>query len=386
MKIIYPYPMHISNGYTYMLSIIQFLNALAELLPIDLLSLDSRIDIENYLSNNLGLELHENLNIIQTSNKKFGIKSNKIFFIHNVRKHLNKFKSEHIIVYTRDFKQMRLVIKNSNHLYPKARFIFEVHQILSQNYSREKEFVKAKEMREIENFVFSNVDGLICITSTLSSEIKRVFPNCIKNQIVLPVGFNKNFLSTSHRHNKKYDIIYSGNFSKWKGLETLIEAISIIKNEYHRNINAVLIGSNEETKNHYGDVAKKLKVFSSIKIVNRVEHKNIYDYISKSKIGVLSNNYDADGMLFTSPLKLYEYLGAGLKVVVSKLPSIESNIDESLVYYALPENSKSFAQAIIKALDDVNFDSAYVKNFAKQYTWEARAIKFKEFLNENFDN
>ncbi|MDC0239216.1 glycosyltransferase [Candidatus Thioglobus sp.] len=185
---------------------------------------------------------------------------------------------------------------------------------------------------------------------------------------------------------EKYDIIYSGNFSKWKGLEILIEAISIIKHKYHCNVNAVLIGSNEETKKHYGDLAKKLKVFSSITIVNRVEHKKIYDYISNSKIGVLSNKYDADGELFTSPLKLYEYLGAGLKVVVSKLPSIESNIDKSLVYYASPENSKSFAQAIIKALDDVNFDSEYVKDFAKQYTWKARAIKFKEFLNENFDN
>ena len=30
MKIIYPYPMQISKGYTYMLSIIQFLNTLAK--------------------------------------------------------------------------------------------------------------------------------------------------------------------------------------------------------------------------------------------------------------------------------------------------------------------------------------------------------------------
>ncbi len=29
-------------------------------------------------------------------------------------------------------------------------------------------------MKELEDFVFSNADDLICITSTLSSEIKKV--------------------------------------------------------------------------------------------------------------------------------------------------------------------------------------------------------------------
>jgi glycosyltransferase involved in cell wall biosynthesis len=112
-----------------------------------------------------------------------------------------------------------------------------------------------------------------------------------------------------------------------------------------------------------------------------VEHKNIYNYISLSKVGVLSNKYDADGLLFTSPLKLYEYLGSGLKVVVSRLPSIESNIDQSLVYYATPESPHSFAKEILNALDDETFDFNKVKDFSKNYTWESRAKNFIEFIS-----
>ena len=55
--------MQISKGHTYMLSIIQFLNALAELNPIDLLCLDNEESISKYLNNNLGVELNSNLNI-----------------------------------------------------------------------------------------------------------------------------------------------------------------------------------------------------------------------------------------------------------------------------------------------------------------------------------
>ncbi len=104
--------MHISNGYTYMLSIIQFLNTLAESVTVELLCLDSREDIKNYLNSNLGIDLHSNLKVVKISNKRFGIKSNKIFFIRNVLKYLDQYKKERLVVYTRDFKQMRLSIKN----------------------------------------------------------------------------------------------------------------------------------------------------------------------------------------------------------------------------------------------------------------------------------
>ncbi len=373
--------MHISNGYTYMLSIIQFLNTLAEIVPVELLCLDSRGDIKKYLNNNLGVRLNDNLKVVTISNKRFGVKSNKLFFISNVLKYLKQYKSEKLVVYTRDFKQMRLAIKNLKQTYSNVKFIFEVHQILSQNYCRGGEYKKAKEMKELEDFVFSNVDGLICITSTLSSEIKKVFPVCTHKHHILPVGFNKDFLNIQHQEGKKYDVIYSGNFSEWKGLDILVEAISIIKHQYNRNIKAVLIGANDQTKQQYENQAKELGVFDNIEIVNRVEHKKIYNYIARSKLGVLSNKYDADGLLFTSPLKLYEYLGAGIKVVVSRLPSIESNIDESLVYYATPENPESFAKEIIKALDDKSFNAQMVKDFAKDYTWKARADKFIQFIS-----
>jgi len=380
MKIIYPYPMHISNGYTYMLSIIQFLNTLAEIVTVELLCLDSREDIKDYLKNNLNVDLHSNLKVITISNKKFGIKSNKLFFIANVLKYLKQLKSEKLIIYTRDFKQMRLAIKNLKGNTSNIKFVFEAHQILSQNYCREGEYKKAKEMKELENFVFSNADDLICITSTLSSEIKKVFPACTNNHHILPVGFNKDFLNIEQNTNIKYDVIYSGNFSHWKGLDVLVEAISIIKHQYNRDIKAVLIGANDQTKQQYENQAKELGVFDNIEIVKRVEHKKIYDYISQSKIGVLSNNYDADGLLFTSPLKLYEYLGSGLKVVVSRLPSIESNIDQSLVYYATPENPHSFAKEILDALDDDTFDTNKIKEFSKNYTWESRSKSFMEFI------
>ena len=65
---------------------------------------------------------------------------------------------------------------------------------------------------------------------------------------------------------------------------------------------------------------------------------------------------------------------------MSRLPSIESAIDPSLVYYTTPENPKSFAKKILYALDDESFDALNVRNFAKDFTWEARARNFVKIL------
>jgi len=62
-----------------MLSIIQFLNALAERVQVDLLSLDSREDIKNYLEQDLGVQLHANLNVVQMTIKDLRLRVIRYF-------------------------------------------------------------------------------------------------------------------------------------------------------------------------------------------------------------------------------------------------------------------------------------------------------------------
>ena len=380
MKIVYPYPMHISKGYTYMLSIIQFLNTLANFISVDLLCLDDKATLSKFLQENLGIKLNKNLNVIQISNKRFGIKSNKFFFIKGTINHLKNIKSERIILYTRDLKQMRLCIKKIKNLKRSVEFIFEAHQILSKNYERENNIKQSQRMRKLESFVFSNVDCLLCITETLSQDIKKSFVDCSKNHLILPVGFDKKFLSTTHK-NKKYDVLYAGNFSKWKGLDSLIEAISLIKQTKYKNISVVLIGADKNSKTYYEDKSKSLGLDNNITILNRIKHKKIFQYLSVSKIGVVPTSSEGDGLLYTSPLKLYEYLGSGMKVVSSRLPSIESNIPDHIVYYSNPDDPESLASSIVLALEDQNFNYDKVKNFAKKYTWDKRAERLLDFIS-----
>ncbi len=68
------------------------------------------------------------------------------------------------------------------------------------------------------------------------------------------MGFNKDFLKIEHENSKSYDVVYTGSFSSWKGLDTLISALSIIKREYKKDIRAVLIGADKKTRIKYSKI------------------------------------------------------------------------------------------------------------------------------------
>jgi len=381
MKIYYPYPMRLSNGYSYMLSILQFLNSLADYYQVEILSLDSEHEIDEYFDRVLNLKRNKNLNVKTISNKFLFIKSNKIFFFRNIKKYLNSKTNEKICIYSRDFKQMRLCLKKFRR-FENFLFIFEVHQILSENHISKGNLKAGKEMYKLEKFVFKNVDFLIPITKTLRSEIRKKFDISTNMELVLPVGFNKEFLK-KNTFKKIYDVIYAGNFSRWKGLDILIKAIEIIKKKYFIDINVLLVGAREHERLELEQKCIDKDIIKNVEILNRVNHREILTFLRKSKIGVIPNRYIDDGAFYTSPLKLYEYLGVGLKIVVADLPSINSAIDSSLVYYFQPENPQKLAEKIIFALNDDSFCEQTLKEYAQSFTWESRAKNFNTFLNEN---
>ena len=384
IKVIYPYPMKLSNGYSYMLSILQFLNSLSNYYEVILLSLDKESEIKRYFKNILNIEFNKNLKIVTISNKFFFLKSNKLFFFRNLKKYIiNNYSNERLLIYSRDLKQMKLCLEKLRNR-KRISFAFEAHQILSENYKKKGEKDNAKKLERLEKFVFRNVDLLISITGTLEIEIQKKY-NSKAKLLILPVGFNEDFL-LAKKNQIDTDVIYTGNFSDWKGLDILIEAVSIIKYTYEKNIRVKLVGARVNDQIKYNEICKKFNVTDLIDIVPRIEHKKILRLLESSLIGALPNKYLDDGALYTSPLKLYEYLGAGLKVVASRLPSIESNINDSLVYFFEPENPSDLAKKIIYALSDQSFNRNRVQNFAKKFTWEARAEKFYLFINENLNH
>ena len=373
MRIVYPFPMHISHGYNYMLSISQFVNALAKYCPVDLLCLDSKEEVDHFFSDTLGDRMTPDLNIITISNKILGIKSNTLFFQNAAKKHIRNLADQdgEVLVYSRNLKHTALLISSLRDD-KRVKFAFEPHQILSQNLCRDSKFKDAERTRKLERDVLENVDFLIPITKTLNNEIDLIFNGVTKNRTVLPVGVaNKFFIKKISP--SEYDLIYSGNFSEWKGIDILLDSLALAC-KIRPNLSVIFTGAYPEQKLHYEKNITQLGLDHNINFIDRTPHKEMPIIMQKANIGVVSASYKGDGLLYTSPLKLYEYLASGLTVVAPRIPSLMSMIPEHLIHWAIPEDANSLSRAILSSLGGAGqIPVSDGVEYARKFTWAKRA-------------
>ncbi len=78
---------------------------------------------------------------------------------------------------------------------------------------------------------------------------------------------------------------------------------------------------------------------------------------------------------YTSPMKLFEALQSGARVVVSDVPAIREVVDERAVWFFTPDDPQSLAATVRDALNDgaAQDKLAAARVIAARYTWAARA-------------
>ncbi|MFA6322567.1 MAG: glycosyltransferase family 4 protein [Candidatus Buchananbacteria bacterium] len=176
-------------------------------------------------------------------------------------------------------------------------------------------------------------------------------------------------------------IMYAGHLYEWKGVDLLAQTARTFNN----NELFVFIGGNKKDievfKNKFGDQ-------KNILILGFVPHDKVPYYLKAADVLVLPNSAKKDiSRLYTSPMKLFEYMAAGRPIVASDLPSIREILSDDCATLVLPDSVESLVAGIKKILND---DSLATKMAAQsyqkigEYTWEKRTKKIIDFVKESF--
>lgn len=201
---------------------------------------------------------------------------------------------------------------------------------------------------------------------TVSKEIRQIFKT---NQNVhwIPNGVDFNFFSKRTIGNplkeiKKPIIGYVGQIEKRLDFKLLEYLAS--KNEFL----LVLIGL--VWKN--ADVSK-LKTFKNVHFLGQKDYSQLPSYLQNFDVGIIPHK--TDGFAKTmNPLKMYEYLAAGIPVVSTPV----SGVDQFKEIIHVADTKEDFFQEIKKALRE-NEELGVRKRLQKsrqsavnQYTWKSR--------------
>lgn len=262
-------------------------------------------------------------------------------------------------IYSRDLGSIRMIVFLKKLPFYKINLFFELHQ-----YKRR--YLKS----------LNECDKLIVINKNLQNII---FQNLNKKSLIAHDGvYLKEFSSLDFKTslNKSLNILYTGSFFKWKGVNLIIKAAKICK-----DFNFKLIGGNENEINMLNRYIIENNI-TNVELLLKIDRKILLNHIKEADILLLPNTDDKINS-WTSPIKLFEYMASKRIIISSKIDSLREVIDENSAVFFIPNSYKDLANKINYV--SRNYNSKLAKNAfenVKQYTWEQRAKKIKSFLGE----
>ena len=119
-----------------------------------------------------------------------------------------------------------------------------------------------------------------------------------------------------------------------------------------------------------------------LKFVDRVPNRDVPLWLGTLDIAVMPFPETEHYNYYMSPLKLFEYMAAGVPIVSSDLPAIREILrhDEN-AWLVSPGNPEALGQGMIELLRDRDLAARIARNAkqqVKKYTWKKRAAGILE--------
>jgi glycosyltransferase involved in cell wall biosynthesis len=169
--------------------------------------------------------------------------------------------------------------------------------------------------------------------------------------------------------------IFAGAFRSWHGAINLVEAIKILRARGEKHVGAVLVGDGSELP-HVREAARGI---DTIVFTGAVPHDRMPAALAGADIGVAPFDIAAHAPLslgfYWSPLKLFEYMAAGLPVVapaVDRIPSLVADGREGVLYDQA--HAEGLADALMKLTDvglRATLGAAARERALRDYSWAA---------------
>ncbi len=170
-------------------------------------------------------------------------------------------------------------------------------------------------------------------------------------------------------------VVSTANLYPWKGVHVLARAAALVD----PSITIVMVGGPEDLVPAFKETYKHIP---NLLIRGHRPYKEIPLYLAAADVLVIPNIPEHDtSALYTSPMKLFEYMAAGRPIIASDLPSLREIIDESTAVMVPAGDEALLAQAITEVVHEENNER--VERALKEvsrYTWQKRAQGILSFI------
>ena len=262
------------------------------------------------------------------------------------------------IVYARSKKWARFALRFG--AFSSARLVLEVHEVDSAQLAERG--ADASGVFALERQVLSAASGVVANCEGTLEQLRAAHGEAVPRACVIHNGTSADRVVDPTPH-EGCVVGYVGSPRRYKDVETVLRAAEVLGAEVRFRV----IGATQEDA---GDL--DVRGSSNVEIASAVPYPQVPAVLSGLDVAVLPLGTDLYSRELASPLKLWDYLAAGLRVVAADTPAVRRICGDRGAYYQ-PGDADSLVAAIRKALDSA-------RPASRLRTWDDRAAEVEAFL------